>query len=229
MQLFEVVLRATYQGQECVNKWNYVAPADVPNHLGAFTLLGALGFFQEGDPLEYPTTKLFYNVFHALVSGVAFTDVYAKNIYDPLDFYENPISPAQGGSQGSGAAQSPLVAFGFKTSRVRTDISRGTKRFAGVAGELLNAGGQINTTGTGLLAIIAAQMAATAEGDLDDVTYQFKPTIVSKKKGDGSPGHKGYEYYPDIETQSLHWAQNFSWSYYPQVRSQTSRQYGRGI
>lgn len=229
MSLYEVVLRATYKGQECINRWNYVAPTEVPASLGAFTLLGALGFFQEGDPLAYPTDKMFYNIFHMVVSACAFTDVYAKNIYDPTDFYEAAINPVVNGSQGSGAALSPINAFGFRTSRVRTDIARGTKRFAGVAGELTQNEGDINATGIGLLNSLAAVMEADVSEDSAGVSYTFKPTIVSKLKYTTPSGHSAYKYYATLAAQSAHWAQNFVWQPYTNVRSQTSRQVGRGI
>ena len=230
MALYEVVLRATYKSQICINRWNYVAPTSVPADLGAFTLLGALGFFQEGDPLAYPTDKMFYNIFHMVVSACAFTDVYAKNIYEPADFYEAAINPVVNGSQGSGAALSPINAFGFRTSRVRTDISRGTKRFAGVAGELTQSEGDITTTGMGLMNALADIMQADVSEESSSVSYTFKPTIVSKEKYTvEASGNFAYKYYDTLAEQAEHWAQNFEWQPYTNVRSQTSRQVGRGI
>jgi len=228
MQLFEVVLRSNYFGQECVNAWNYVAPSSVPAHLGAFMLLDALGFFQEGDPLAYPADKVFAKILAISGATVSFTDIYAKNIYDPEDFYEQPFNPAVHGTRSAGGQLSPTVALGFRTSRVRTDISRGQKRFVGVGADDMNSGGSITSTLAGFMDTLATAMSENVSADSSSVTYQFHPTIVQKRKPTGAPGMKGYTYYPTIEEQSAHWAQNFAWSKYPQTRTQVSRQYGRG-
>lgn len=227
--LYEVALRGTYFGQETINRWNYVTTDPTTDHLGAFKLLGAMGFFQEGDPLAYPTDKLFGKLFACCNSNLAFTDVYAKAIYDPLDFYEQPFNPTVAGGRAASGGDSPTLAFGFVTTRVRTDISRGTKRLPGVSAGDIELGGSIVSGQMDRLRALAIEMQTNIDDVTDSVTTTFKPTIVSKEKYDTSPGRHAYRYYSTLTLQSAHWAQNFQWSPYDKVRTQTSRQYGRGI
>lgn len=226
--LYEVVLQGTYFGNTIVNRWNYKTTDPTTDHLGAFKLLGALGFFQEGDPLIYPTTKMFYKLFNPLAGTMHFNQVTCKAIYDPLDFYDQAFNPSANGGQTSSEGLSPINAAGFRTSRVRTDIARGTKRLCGVPEEATNAGGTINSTWTGYFNTLADAMSESVSDTTEGITTTFKPAIVGKLKYTTPAGNTAYKYYPTEVAQDAHIAMNFEWSLYTQVRSQTSRQYGKG-
>lgn len=226
--LYEVTLNGTYFNQKTVNRWNYKTSDDTTDHLGAFKLLGALGFFLEGDPLEFPVTKMFFKLFNPLAGSMHFNQVVCKAIYDPLDFYDQAFNPTANGGQTSSEGLSPIDAAGFRTSRVRTDIARGTKRLAGLPEEATAAGGVINATWTGYLNTLADAMSVQVQDVSGLITTTFKPAIVSKLEYPTPSGKKAYKYYSTEALQDDHIALNFEWELYTQVRSQTSRQYGKG-
>lgn len=227
--LYELVLQATYANQVCINRWNYVSLEDSVSHLGAFALLDALGFFQEGDPLTFPTDKMFYKTFNILAGATQFVEVLAKAVYDPLDFYDQPFNPVVIGGDQASNGLSPTVAYGFSTNRVRQDIARGTKRFVGVSAGHQSGSGVIDGTQMGRLQTLASAMAEEATGNDGTTDIHFKPTIVQKLKYETPSGKFAYKYYSTLELQSAHWYQNFLWTPYPDTRTQTSRQYGRGV
>jgi hypothetical protein len=56
----------------------------------------------------------------------------------------------------------------------------------------------------------------------------FTPVIVGKQQYTTPSGNTAYRYYPTLTEQNLHLASNPVWEPYTTVRTQTSRQYGRG-
>lgn len=226
---YQVVLRADYMGQECLNTFDYYTGDIVTGHLGAFSLLTALGFIESGEPLAYPSGKLFSSLFSIVSNIVHFNDVMCQALYDPLDFMEQPFNPFVGGGDSGGNGLSPVMAYGFNTSRVRLDVSRGHKRFVGVTENRVNDGGYIDASQIALLNTLAVKMGEAVTDSSSGAPITFKPVILGKEKYTTPRGKTAYRKYPTEVQQLAHTAQNIIWSPYNVVRTQNSRQYGRGV
>jgi hypothetical protein len=108
------------------------------------------------------------------------------------------------------------------------DIGRGYKRFAGVS-ETASGGGGILESAT----LTALNSLATLMGDVitytdGSLTDSFTPVIVKKFKLVRAGRKDVYKYYEDEAEQMANLAVGVVWESYNTVRSQVSRQYGRG-
>lgn len=226
--LYEVTLFQSYFGQSCINRWNYLmtgTPAAVQGSFGLISALGAIPAIIDG---LFPVGSVWRIIRDQQSDQVTFTAVVAKAIYDVEDFYELPYVPAKAGNV-SGEALSPVMAYGFRSNRTRTDIRRGTKRFVGVPESYVGSGGVLTGSGPAGVAAVAERMSEPITYDDEGSTLTYSPVIVSKEEYTvPSSGKKAYRYYPTLTEQMEHVAQSILWQPYAQVRSQTSRQYGRG-
>lgn len=235
MPLMEVTLEQTYAGQEIVNRWNYLGsgiPAAVSFSFALVSALGAI-FDEVAVPPGYPPTGLMALIAAAQHSGVSFQTVTCKDVYSATDFYSTVFINALVGAQ-AGDGMSPIVAYGFRTNRVRADIRRATKRFVGVPE------GQVGSLGVIAPAFvvshlnpIATAMTDALEYDDEGNTLTFQPCVAKKERYNTvtqlpDPDGNAYRYFEDPEVQLDLLATSVTWEPYEQVRSQVSRQYGRG-
>ena len=225
MPLMELVLRSTIDGQQQINRWNYLAsgtPAAVSLSFGLVYAFGAV------DTLGVlPPDGLFNLILSELTNNVVFLEVEARDLYSPTDFYVRPF-PA--GLTGGITSESlpPFASFGFRTNRVRTDIARGTKRFSGVSENLVGDGGLLTSAAITELQAIADAMSAPLTYDDEGNTLTFVPVILGREDYVTPSGRKAYKLYATEAEQLEHVASGILWSPYTTVRSQVSRQYGRG-
>lgn len=228
--LYEAVLSYQYQGQQCINRWNYLSTGVPAAVSGSFGLAYALGFIlsEPPDP-EAPAGTLLAELVAALPDEVVFESatVRAAADYDPEDFYE-VLFPASFTGEDAGEAAAPFLAYGFRTNRVRTDISRGTKRFAGVVEGAMMNGGTLSSSAITLLNGWADIMSAVLEYTEDGESLSYTPCVVSKLEYTTPSGKRAYKYYSTLALQLDHLAVGVTWQPYQEVRSQVSRQYGRG-
>jgi len=228
MALYEITMFGAYFGQQTVNRWNYFHAGEVSGALGSMALLTAFG----GVPTAgvYPATGIFRSIMEQLSSAFTVTSLVCRRPVDyaPSDFTENPFPTPYAGAA-SAEGMSPTVAYGFKTNRVRLDIARGTKRFPGVVESATSAGGVIIAPVMTLLTDIAAKMSATLVYSSGGVEATFSPCVVKKEDYVTPAGKRAYKYMDSEAAQEAQIANNVAWQVYPQVRTQTSRQYGRGV
>lgn len=225
--LYEVIVRGRYFNQQVINKWTYVSTGTPASVLGSFALASAWGVIPELGvfPPDAPYTKIYAMLSdEMLIDSVEFR---AAADYAPTDFYERPFSPPGGGTV-SGSPMSPTAAYGFRTNRVRLDIDRGTKRLAGVIETAVGDGGVIEASFMDDLEGAAEAMSAVLEYDDEGSTITFSPCIASKTEYTTPSGKKAYRYRSTLAAQLEHVALGILWSPYDTVRTQTSRQYGRG-
>lgn len=226
--LYELVMTGRFFGQQWVNRWNYESTGSPGAGIGALNLMWAFGAIATAG--VFPVGGVFAAIKGLMSSAVQIDNIVARAcaLYSPEDFYELPfLTPINGNDVGP--AMSPLMAYGFRTSRVRLDIARGTKRFVGCTEATVDPGGVVTAAGQAIMATIATKMSAPITHDDEGNTWTFVPTIVSKQEYETPTGKRAYRYYPTLEQQMEHVAQGFQWQPYNQVRSQTSRQYGRGV
>lgn len=233
MAILELVLEAEYFGQQCINRFHYVSAGDPAAVTRSFALVSGFGAIWDNTllPPSYPFPTVFSGIRDALSDEVIFKQITAQNLYDPFDFYETPFVPEPVGEQGS-EAMSPTQAFGFRSSRTRTDIRRGMKRFVGVTEGNVSGGGMIVQ---GFLDTQLAQLASwlgyVIPYNDEGASLTFTPCILGKERivetvnGEERVVYRKYE--TELE-QLEHIASGIAWSPYAQTRTQNSRQYGRG-
>src|SRR6185369_7445570 len=131
MPLYEVVLEQRYANQQSINRWNYLGSGTPAAVVPSFALISALGFLGLTTTLTDGTVggelQFLQN------NGVVFVQATCRAVYVDDDFYANPFLASTFGATGSiVTGLSPLVAYGFRSNRVKQSIGRGYKRFVGV-------------------------------------------------------------------------------------------------
>lgn len=227
-ELMELTLFQTYFNQKCVNRYNYVASGTPAAVTLSFALASIMGFLPTASDLADDTVGGSLQLFQS--AGVSFDSVIARAVYIDDDFYDSPfLAGTHGLLTSGGQSQSPLDAFGFFSSRVKQSIGRGYKRYVGVCEATVDDGGVIASGSLGVLQDHADLLSATLNYTDEGNSLTFVPCIVQKEKYTvESSGKFAYRYYADQATQLTHTAQGVSWSPYETIRSQVSRQYGRG-
>jgi len=227
MALYEVALRQSYFDQQCINVFSYNAPSDLISTPSALELLELMGFIPTGDPLAFPEGTIADALATIQSDNVQYLSVEAKELYSLTDFYEAAYSPPLTGLNTGGDSMSPFVAYGLFSNRVRLDIKRATKRFVGVMEADVAAGGTLSSGSLTEVTALADLMSVQLEG----TTAYYQPCVISRLKEpipDTEPVRYRYVLYPDPADQNEHVASGITFAPYTTVRSQTSRQYGRG-
>jgi len=224
MGVYRATLFSTYAGQSCVNRWNYISSGSPGGASVSFGLASAMGFVAGFTPVG---GGIFQRLQELQSTGVTYDEVQVENIYDPVDFYTLPFLAGENGDN-PGENSSPFVAFGFRTSRVRRDIRRGYKRFVGVAESAIGLEGEIAAGAVPSMVALANAMSATLTYDDEGNTLTYVPVVLGLEQYTPASGKPAYRPYDTEAEQLMHVAQGFAWENYDYVRSQTSRQYGRG-
>jgi hypothetical protein len=229
-ELLELVLESTISNQTFINRWYYIMNGTPAVVSPTFGLMNAFGLIFSGTSV--PNGSVFDEIISIQTPSLKYTQAIAKNPYDVTDFYDRPFVGGLPGIRPSPGDDMPAyVAVGFRTSRVRTDIRRATKRFGGL-GETVNVtGGNIDSSYASNLAAIAAVMADVLEYDDEGNTLTFTPCVVKKEKytvPGTDPARYAYRYMADKDDQLALTATGFTWEPYSTLRSQVSRQIGRG-
>jgi len=232
--IMEVALSCRWNNQITDNVFNFLwdGVGDSPGNLSV-ALMGQLGWsnWDVGED-SYPDGS-FAQAFKQLVSvGLLFDIVTVRDVYSTTDFYEwtFPIpGNASQGSQSSGKA-SPTLAFGFKSSKTRTDIKRGAKRFPGVVLGQLSDGGTFTAPTLTYMAGLATAMSnvLTAPGSTNFLPAICKKDRVPVMSGGEPTGTFKYVYFTDSTEQVANTAAPVVWDLVTTQRTQTSRQFNRG-
>ena len=238
MPLMEVTLTQSFVNQVMVNRWNYVAGGTPAAVSFSFALTSALGAVYDAVhvPPEYPETGMMNLLASIQSTGVTFQGIEVRNVYSNTDFYATPFVPTLNG-KAAATPLSPAMAIGFHSNRVRLDIRRATKRIGGVASTFSENGGNIPAAiYNDFVLPVAAKMSEVLEYDDEGNTITFTPCVVAKQKyavPDSNPVRYAYRYIPEEDggeaAQLAQTAVGVIWSPYIQLRTQTSRQYGRGV
>lgn len=225
MALMEVVLRAELNGQQHINRFNYVASGTPSAVSRSFGLTWAMGFIPTAT--VYPSDTIFYWMKNQLSTSLVFSEVEVRDVYSTTDFYLLPFPSGTAGAY-SGEAASPTLAYGFRTNRVRTDIRRGTRRFGGVVETTMGAGGVLGGGIGASLDVVAGLMSDILEYDDEGNTLAYSPCVVKREKYTTPNGNTAYRYMESESEQLENVATSIIWSPYQEMRTQVSRQYGRG-
>ena len=230
MALFEVTLQGLYYNQVCINRFNYQGTGTPAAVSMSFGLASALGFVQGTGSTDFVVGTLGEALRNMVSDEFTFVQLQVRNIYSVLDFYDTPFNAGTVGDDTGANAVSPAFAYGFRSNRTRTDIGRAYKRFAGVTEGNMIDGGIILPDMLTFMGTVAERMGATYTYDDEGNTLTYSPIVVSKEKYtvEGS-GKTAYRYYETQAEQEMHIATGIQWTPYETIRTQVSRQYGRGV
>lgn len=235
MPLYEITTTGAMFGQQIINRYNYHASSGGGGTATALGLAHAFGFIPDTvGGVDFPVDSVIHKQLAVQAAAYQLVQGTVINVYDPTDFF-NTGFPAGAHGAFNEAAESPTICFGFYTDVVRRDIKRGKKRIAGVPSGHLNSGGVINADTITALMALAGGFGEVLTYDAGSGAASFAPIVVSKLKYDPNPtnatrNHVAYKYY---STEAAQLAKSFvvpttGWHVYPDVRTQTSRQYGKG-
>ena len=178
---------------------------------------------------SFPVSTLAANIQAVLSDELTFVSILVRALYDdPSDFYDQTFPTGVNGNQGGDDSSTPVLAYGFRTNRTRSDIDRGTKRFAGVVDAAVTDGGVVDASVLTALQAIADSMSDTLAYTTGGSSLSFAPIVVQKFMYTTPPAKKAYRYYETEAEQLEHIMENVTWTPYDRIRSQTSRQYGHG-
>jgi hypothetical protein len=229
MAILELVVNQSYANQVVINRFHFVSSGTPAAVSLSFGLIAATGFLDTSAVGNvFPVNTLANYMQQAAHSSLQYVSTYARNLYDPTDFYERPyVDPTYGIL--SGTATTPALAYGIQSNRVRTDIRRGSKRFAGVREESLGTGGYIESGTIGVMSGICDLLNAPISYDDEGATLSYRSTILSFKEYTTPRGNRAYEKWPTESAQLARSAIGVTWAPMNPVRTQVSRQYGRGV
>ena len=227
-EILELVVNQSYRNQLVVNRFHYVMSGTPAAVTPSFALVAATGYEHvAGTPLVFDGGTVASGHQAIPHTSLQFVSAYARNLYSVTDFYERPYPTGVYGVN-TGESMSPICSLGFFSSRVRTDIRRGMKRFAGVTESCFEAGGLLTSGWLSTANSIAELLSDTLTYDDEGNTLTFVPTILGLEEYTTSSGKAAYRPYATKAAQEAHLAQGVVWSPYAEMRTQNSRQYKRG-
>ena len=227
-KLYEIVVTSRYADQLVVNRWNYNRITDPAVVSGSFALASAFGAVVTNE-LELVDTTVFGKLCLGIWNtGYELVQTLVRSVYDVVDFYDNPYLAGFTGQVAAADPAAPILAYGVRSSRTRSDIGRGQKRFAGAAEDFIGDYGVLDAPILTELTELCTLMGATITFDDDGTDVNFVPVIVKKEMYTEPPAKKAYRYYETELLQQAQLATGIVWSPYDRIRSQTSRQVGHG-
>lgn len=220
--LFEVVLRQSYLTRNVINRWYYNGTGTPAAVDLSFALVSAFGGIPDPVTGEFPADTIMSALADVQHTELKYLQLSAEALYDVSDFYLVNYPPTQAGTQG-GTAAAQFIAYGLQSNRVRTDIRRGSKRFAGVSEQYMGTGGVLDAGMDTLLAVVAELMSDNLEYDDEGNTLTFQPVILSLEPADPPTDPQTYSYYPTNAEQLEHAALGIQWTANSHVTTQNTR------
>lgn len=228
MPLYEITLEQQYFGQQIINRWNYLSGEVPAGQSGAFKALVGMGASPDTDIEPFGEETVLGKLRSLQNPSVIFIQCIARNLYSVTDFYTQAFAPGTVGTQTNGEPVSPTQAFGFTSDRTRSDIRRAQKRFVGATETTLNAGGVIADATAVLLQELGDAMADVNVVPAGVGSISYTPYVFGRVAYTTPSGKTAYKYY-DTEAEQLdHIALITAFTLKQQIRTQASRQYGRG-
>lgn len=123
---------------------------------------------------------------------------------------------------------SPINAFAFTSDRTRSDIRRAQKRFVGLNESQVVGGGVIESATATALQTLGDAMADVNVVPAGAGSVQYTPYVFGRVAYTTPRGKTAYKYYATETLQNDHIALITQFNLKADVRSQVSRQYGRG-
>jgi hypothetical protein len=226
MAFIRLTLRQQMVEQTVINTFDFQT-SGVPAAVSlSFALVSAFGCIPNGASV-YPSDAPFHFMRQMQGVSIEHLEAEARNLYSVTDFYTRPFQGGLAGLYAEGT-QGPFVSFGLLTNRVRTDIKRGFKRIAGVPKSADAGEGNVSPTFLGYLNDFAESLSAPLTYDDEGNTITFNSVVLGLEEYTTPNNNRAYKPYPTEVAQSAHVASGLLWSPYDTLRSQVTRQRGRG-
>jgi len=226
--LMEATLEGLYFNNQTINRFNYLFNGETATVTKSYGLAFAMGAVYAGATFAPGTIML--KLQNLLCVPYHFIQLTVRDVYSDTDFHQVAFLNDKDGLA-SGDAASPALAYGFRSNRTRLDIRRGQRRFAGVTETYMGSGGVLAGSGVTLCEELAELMSDALTFIDGSATLTYNPVIVQKERyavPGSSPVRYAYRYYEDYSVQEDHLMSAIAWENQTTIRTQTSRQYGRG-
>jgi hypothetical protein len=227
MALYELLVRQQYYAQEIINRFHYQSDSDAGFTLPANAMATAFGA-NSLDTGEFDAETVMGKIQAVVNAGLSFLEVQVKNLYSATDFFTVAYNPAPVGLfTGGGDNASPALAYGFVSNRTTLAVRAGHKRFAGVAEGAMSPGGVVPTGFS--QAVTLADALGEVLSYVDGLaTRHYAPVVLAFQKYTTPSGKFAYKPYDTEAEQIDHMAVGITYQVMTDVRTQRSRQYGRG-
>jgi len=222
MGLLEVVLRQRYFDAEVLNRWHYQSSGTPAAVSMSFALASAFGGIVDIITGNFPGGTIMNDLQNVQNTELFYVELQVENLYDVVDFYAVPYSSTLNGLV-TGTPMSKFYAFPLQSNRVRTDIGRGNKRFAGVTEEAVGNDGVIGGAVLSALTSTAEAMSDTLEYDDEGNTLSFTPVVLSFPKYTAPSGKPADKKYATLSAQLDHAAIGVTWTTKANATTQNSR------
>jgi hypothetical protein len=228
MPMYRVTLEGNYSGQQTINTFDMLSGAVPSGENGALLVLAGMGFAPYTGLTPFGVDTFAGKLSLAQTVQAFFIQAVCRNLYSNTDFYTFAFAPDTHG-QRTGQGMSPVLAAGFTTDRTRLDIRRGQKRFVGVSESDVDAAGYLNSDGQTVWNAVGNTMDNITVVPVGAGTFTFTPYVFQKQKVErGTPLKTHYDEWATEAEALEHIAKINVWTLKPTVRSQVSRQFGRG-
>lgn len=228
MAILEGILAGSLGNQLIINRFHYVGSGDAGPVTPSFALLAALGFIAPTSPATaFQSGTFAFSLQDNVCDDYAFKSFYVRNLYDVTDFVEQAYPAGIVGAKTT-ECMSPAFALGLTASRVRTDIKRASKRFAGIPENLTDNLGVLNATGLAVANAWADKLSDVLSYTAGGASYTLTPAVLGLQEYTTPSGKRAYRPYSTEAAQLAHVATGFEYAPVVQIRTQASRQYGRG-
>lgn len=220
--LFEVVLRQSFLTKPAINRWHFNSSGTPASVSLSFALISALGGIPDPITGAFPAGSLMEAIAALQADDVSYQSIEARALYSVTDFYDTPFPSGQTGVR-TGEVMNNFEAFAIRSSRVRTDVGRGFKRFAGVTEDRVNGGGEVASGALSDLQDICDILNSGIEYDDEGTTLTFTSCVLGFQEYTTPSGKKAYKQYSTLSAQLDHAAIGVIWAPSPLTTTQNSR------
>lgn len=220
--LFEVTLRQNFLTKPAINRWHFNSSGTPASVSLSFALVSALGGIPAPITGAFPAGSLMEAIAALQADDVVYQEIEAKALYSVTDFYATPFPSGQRGVR-TGEVMNNFESFSIRSSRVRTDIGRGFKRFAGVTEDRVNAGGVVASSAVADMQAICDILNAGVTYDDEGTTLTFTSCVLGFQEYTTPKGKPAYRPYPTLTAQLDHAAIGVIWSPVTLTTTQNSR------
>jgi len=231
-ELMEVIIKGTASGEMYINRLNFVASQAGITDSTSYFLLQCLGY--QGITTAPVAGSVLDELLTVNSGTFQATELVARNIYNVTDFITLPVGPTNWVGLNSGGSYMPNFSVQKLRSNLRRqDIGRGFLTLDRPKEADVDDSGSLGATPLGKLAALAAALEAVPSFTDDGENIAWSTCVVGKEKYRTNPDSTkdptyAYRYYEEKDEQFEHIANAVSWAAMPKVRSQVSRQYGKG-
>lgn len=225
--LFEVTLRQNFLSKPAINRMHFNSSGTPAAVSLSFALASALGGIPDPITSEFPAGSFMAELAGIQADDVQYAELEVRALYSVTDFYSVPYSASQTGAQ-TGEVMNNFDAYTIRSNRVRTDVGRGFKRFAGVTEAHVGAAGEVSPTMIENLSALCGILNDGVTYDDEGTTLSFSSVVLAFEGYTAPSGKPAYRPYETLAEQLDHMADGVIWAPLPLTTTQSSRKRKNG-